>query len=168
MLHQEQKHLRYFNDLVKEFHARPTALMPFWNMAGWTLGVGTALMGREAAMACTEAVETVVGGHYNDQLRTLATLQLEDKGQLGSSTETGPSADCDFSLPIEPLAVQQPPEISTDFETFRAIIKECRDEELEHLDTAVEQDAMKAPFYAVLSGLIRSGCSMAISAAKVL
>jgi ubiquinone biosynthesis monooxygenase Coq7 len=30
------------------------------------LGTGTALMGREAAMACTEAVETVIGEHYDE------------------------------------------------------------------------------------------------------
>ena len=35
-------------------------------MAGYILGAGTALMGKEAAMACTEAVETVIGEHYNE------------------------------------------------------------------------------------------------------
>ena len=28
-------------------------------------GVGTALLGKEAAMACTVAVEEVIGEHYN-------------------------------------------------------------------------------------------------------
>ena len=37
----------------------------YWN------GCGTALIGKEAAMACTVAVETVIGGHYNQQLRVL-------------------------------------------------------------------------------------------------
>jgi ubiquinone biosynthesis monooxygenase Coq7 len=36
-------------------------------------------MGKEAAMACTEAVETVIGDHYNDQLRTL--YQMNDKNK---------------------------------------------------------------------------------------
>ena len=31
-------------------------------------GVSTALLGREAAMACTEAVETVVAEHYNEYI----------------------------------------------------------------------------------------------------
>ena len=38
------------------------------------LGFGTALMGKEAAMACTVAVEDAIGTHYSDQLRSL----LED------------------------------------------------------------------------------------------
>ena len=32
----------------------------------YAVGVGTALMGKKAAMACTEAVETEIGTHYND------------------------------------------------------------------------------------------------------
>ncbi|CAF4351154.1 unnamed protein product, partial [Rotaria magnacalcarata] len=32
---------------------------------------GTALLGKEAAMACTVAVEAVIGEHYNNQLRDL-------------------------------------------------------------------------------------------------
>jgi demethoxyubiquinone hydroxylase (CLK1/Coq7/Cat5 family) len=38
------------------------------------LGVGSALLGRNAAMACTQAVETVITQHYNDQLRQLHAL----------------------------------------------------------------------------------------------
>ena len=30
------------------------------------IGAGTALIGKEAAMACTVAVETVIGEHYNE------------------------------------------------------------------------------------------------------
>jgi ubiquinone biosynthesis monooxygenase Coq7 len=36
--------------------------------------VGSALLGRKAAMACTQAVETVITQHYNDQLRELHAL----------------------------------------------------------------------------------------------
>jgi ubiquinone biosynthesis monooxygenase Coq7 len=35
------------------------------------LGAGTALLGAEAAMACTVAIETVITEHYNDQLREM-------------------------------------------------------------------------------------------------
>ena len=41
------------------------------------LGAGTAFMGKEAARACTVAVETVIAEHYNDQLRTLSTKGFE-------------------------------------------------------------------------------------------
>lgn len=35
------------------------------------LGVGTALLGKEGAMACTIAVEELIGQHYNDQIKEL-------------------------------------------------------------------------------------------------
>jgi ubiquinone biosynthesis monooxygenase Coq7 len=35
-------------------------------------------MGKEAAMACTEAVEDVISEHYNDQLRELMEQHPED------------------------------------------------------------------------------------------
>jgi ubiquinone biosynthesis monooxygenase Coq7 len=40
--------------------------MPFWTAAGYTLGFATALLGKNAAMACTEAVEEVIQEHYNE------------------------------------------------------------------------------------------------------
>jgi ubiquinone biosynthesis monooxygenase Coq7 len=50
---------------------RPSLLLPLWHAAGYGLGAVTALMGDAAAMACTEAVETVIEEHYNNQLATL-------------------------------------------------------------------------------------------------
>lgn len=163
MLSQERKHLEFFNNLGEEFRIRPTLLMPFWHVAGWSVGVGTALLGKEAAMACTEAVETVVGNHYNDQLRTLATLSDEN---IMSSTNTMED-EPDFTIPIERTRPQSADSgKTTSLEDFRKIIKESRDEELEHLDTAIEQDAMKAPAYFLLSTLIQWGCQGAIQIAK--
>ena len=63
--------MQKFDELMERHRVRPTVLTPLWRVAGFALGAGTALMGREAAMACTVAVETTVGEHYNDQLRTL-------------------------------------------------------------------------------------------------
>lgn len=40
---------------------------------------GSALLGSQAAMACTVAVESVIVEHYNDQLRTLMNNQNENK-----------------------------------------------------------------------------------------
>ena len=64
-------HLRTLNRLAVERRVRPTALTPLWRIAGFVLGAGSAALGKEAAMACTVAVETVIGGHYNDQIREL-------------------------------------------------------------------------------------------------
>ena len=71
MADQEQEHIEKFNELIIEKRVRPTALLPLWNVAGFALGAGTALMGEKAAMACTVAVEKVIGEHYRDQQELL-------------------------------------------------------------------------------------------------
>jgi ubiquinone biosynthesis monooxygenase Coq7 len=71
MAMQEQRHLTHFDQLLNDRGIRPTLLQPFWNVAGHALGAVTALIGPDAAMACTAAVETEIDEHYGDQLRQL-------------------------------------------------------------------------------------------------
>lgn len=71
MARQEEGHRQRFDALMAERGVRPTALQPFWSFAGYALGAGTALLGPEAAMACTAAIETEIDKHYSDQLDTL-------------------------------------------------------------------------------------------------
>ena len=89
MAGQEQAHLDSFNRIVIARGVRPTALSPFWHVAGYALGAATALMGERAAMACTAAVEEVIDDHYGaqrDQLgeadpelsETIARFQAEE------------------------------------------------------------------------------------------
>lgn len=68
---QEDRHLRHFDTMLAERGVRPTILQPFWNVAGYALGAATALIGPEAAMACTAAVETEIDKHYAEQLDAL-------------------------------------------------------------------------------------------------
>ncbi|CAG8605547.1 3374_t:CDS:2 [Paraglomus brasilianum] len=82
MWDQEKVHLRTFDEIIPRYRVRPTLLRPLWETAGFMLGAGTALMGKEAAMACTEAVETVIGEHYNDQLRELINIDNEETTEL--------------------------------------------------------------------------------------
>jgi len=49
---------------------------------------------------------------------------------------------------------------------LRDVIQEFRDDELEHLDTAVEQDSQKAPAHAFLSSVVGLGCKVAIELCK--
>ena len=86
MLEQEKVHLSTFEKLIPEHRVRPTILLPLWNVAGFALGTffrseikfhvhcifvrcflgaGSALLGKEGAMACTVAVETAIGQHYD-------------------------------------------------------------------------------------------------------
>ena len=62
---------------------RPTALSPFWHVAGYAVGAATALMGERAAMACTVAVEEVIDEHYADQAARLG----DDESELRSMIE---------------------------------------------------------------------------------
>lgn len=71
MQDQEQVHLATFNQLITDADVRPTLLSPFWQVAGFALGAGTALLGEKAAMACTAAVEEVIDEHYEEQLQKL-------------------------------------------------------------------------------------------------
>jgi 3-demethoxyubiquinol 3-hydroxylase len=80
MAAQEQRHLKRFNSLMAERRVRPTALQPLWNVAGFALGAATALMSEEAALACTDAVETEIDKHYASQLKQLG----EDDPELAS------------------------------------------------------------------------------------
>ena len=71
MADQEQEHIETFEKLILNHRVRPTALLPVWNVAGYFLGVATAMMGEKAAMACTVAVEKVIGEHYHKQIALL-------------------------------------------------------------------------------------------------
>ncbi|XP_015414478.1 PREDICTED: 5-demethoxyubiquinone hydroxylase, mitochondrial isoform X1 [Myotis davidii] len=82
MWDQEKDHLKKFSELMVAFRVRPTILMPFWNVVGFALGAGTALLGREGAMACTVAVEESIAHHYNNQIRTLMEEDPEKYEEL--------------------------------------------------------------------------------------
>lgn len=77
MLEQEVVHRQWFDQFLVERGARPTLLQPFWHVAGFALGAATALIGPEAAMACTAAVETEIDLHYTKQLEELGQSEPE-------------------------------------------------------------------------------------------
>jgi ubiquinone biosynthesis monooxygenase Coq7 len=61
---------------------RPTMLQPFWHVAGFALGAATALLGPQAAMACTAAIETEIDDHYGRQLDDLGGQDPELSGAI--------------------------------------------------------------------------------------
>ncbi|XP_069503237.1 5-demethoxyubiquinone hydroxylase, mitochondrial isoform X1 [Ambystoma mexicanum] len=126
MWDQEKEHLTKFKELMIAHRVRPTVLLPVWNVAGFMLGAGTALLGKEGAMACTVAVEESISQHYNNQIRTL---------------------------------MEEDPEI---YKELLQIIKNFRDDELEHHDIGLEHDAEMAPAYSVLKSVIQIGCRAAV------
>lgn len=66
MLETEKKHLKVAEKLLQQHRVRPSLLNPIWSIAGSALGGFSALLGKEGAMAATEAVETVIGEHYDE------------------------------------------------------------------------------------------------------
>ncbi len=136
MYDQEAGHFATFNKLLAKHRVRPTAMYPVWKAAASILGWSTGVMGREASMACTEAVETEIGNHYNGQVRELFRWiqEIKSKGE----------------------------EIDPELEELINTLKRIRDEELEHLDHAVENDAKQAQPYEPLTNVIRYGCRGAI------
>jgi ubiquinone biosynthesis monooxygenase Coq7 len=82
MAAQEKRHLDAFDKLIGERRVRPTALHPLWHVAGYALGAATALLGREAAMACTVAVEEVIDEHYQKQAAALGADDPELKTMI--------------------------------------------------------------------------------------
>ncbi|MFC0633606.1 demethoxyubiquinone hydroxylase family protein [Brevundimonas balnearis] len=78
----EAVHLARFQELLTQHRVRPTALLPFWRVAAHALGAGTALMGDKAAHACTEAVETVIGEHYDRQIAEIRERDPELAAEL--------------------------------------------------------------------------------------
>ncbi|ODT86042.1 demethoxyubiquinone hydroxylase family protein [Phenylobacterium sp. SCN 70-31] len=84
MAAEEGEHLARFETLLNDRRVRPTLMAPVWRLAGFGLGAATALMGEKAAHACTEAVETVIGEHYADQVAELETRDPELAAQLAA------------------------------------------------------------------------------------
>jgi ubiquinone biosynthesis monooxygenase Coq7 len=122
MAMQEAAHREEFDAMIVRRGVRPTLLQPVWSAAGFALGAATALLGPEAAMACTAAVETEIERHYSQQLEELG---------------------------------DEDPELAARIEKFR-------DDEREHHHAAIAGGAERAPAYALLSGVIRLGCRLAI------
>jgi ubiquinone biosynthesis monooxygenase Coq7 len=82
MQEQEEVHLATFSRLITERRVRPTALLPFWNIAGFALGAVTAAMGPRAAMACTVAVEETIDEHYAAQEAALDDTESDLKATI--------------------------------------------------------------------------------------
>jgi ubiquinone biosynthesis monooxygenase Coq7 len=109
MAAQEEVHLNAFNKLLPEHGVRPTALLPLWHVAGYALGVGSALLGEKAAMAATVAVESVITEHYDEQLASgaLEPVSLQATVQQFRNEEmehhdTGLAHDAE-AAPLYPL-----------------------------------------------------------------
>ena len=67
----EKEHLEYFEKEIQKRNMKPTYFLPLWDLMGISLGFGTALLGKKAAMLCTASVEEVIENHYENQLNKI-------------------------------------------------------------------------------------------------
>ena len=92
-LSHEVEHLGLFRALMGPRGSRPCRAMWLWGVGGTALGLATGLLGRQAILICTEAVERTVHRHLDEQLRfldgrdaemfgTIASIQAQELGHL--------------------------------------------------------------------------------------
>ena len=78
----EKEHLEYFEKEIQKRKIKPTYFLPLWDVMGISLGFGTALLGKKAAMLCTASVEEVIEDHYKNQLKSLGNDEIELKNKI--------------------------------------------------------------------------------------
>lgn len=96
MWDEEKEHLDITERLLAEHKVNPTAFTPLFKVLAYglgklsaliissfqRLGFGTAVIGKRGAMACTIAVEELIGEHYNKQMKLLLELDPKDNIEL--------------------------------------------------------------------------------------
>ena len=82
MKEQEKEHLEYFETEIQKRKIKPTYLLPLWDLMGVSLGFGTALLGKKAAMLCTASVEEVIEAHYENQLKKIGSDEKDLKAKI--------------------------------------------------------------------------------------
>ncbi|MBB4234162.1 demethoxyubiquinone hydroxylase family protein [Rhizobium esperanzae] len=99
MREDEIDHCRLFREAMPARRAKPCRVMAFWSLGGFVLGILTALGGRDMIWICTEAVESTVHRHLEDQLAFLkerdpklhvliATIQEQELAHLRKAEES--------------------------------------------------------------------------------
>lgn len=89
----EIDHCRIFREAMTKRRSRPCYAMWLWGLGGSALGLITALMGKNAIMVCTAAVERTVHRHLEEQIEFLtgrdealkaaiAEIQAQELGHL--------------------------------------------------------------------------------------
>ena len=72
----EKEHLDFFEKELKIRSIEPTKFLPLWDILGVTLGFGSTIMGKKAAMLCTASVEEIIDKHYQNQINQ---LEIDEK-----------------------------------------------------------------------------------------
>jgi len=82
MKEHEFEHFDYFEKEIQKRNIKPTKLLPLWDLLGVSLGFGTAMLGKKAAMLCTASVEEVIDEHYKNQTYKLKEDEKDLKKKI--------------------------------------------------------------------------------------
>ena len=78
----EKEHCDFFETEIKKRKITPTKFLPLWDLMGVSLGFGSTLLGKKAAMLCTASVEEVIDKHYLDQIKQLDKNETKLKNKI--------------------------------------------------------------------------------------
>ena len=78
----EKEHCEFFEKEIKKRNIKTTKLLPLWDLLGVTLGFGSTLLGKKAAMLCTASVEEVIDKHYQNQINQLGSDEKDLKKKI--------------------------------------------------------------------------------------
>ena len=78
----EVEHCKFFENEIKKRKIKPTKFLPLWDILGVSLGFGSTLLGKKAAMLCTASVEEVIDKHYLNQINQLGIEEKELKKKI--------------------------------------------------------------------------------------
>ena len=87
MKEHEKEHFEYFEKEIQKRNIKPTSLLPLWDLMGVSLGFGSAILGKKAAMLCTASVEEVIDQHYKNQIKKLGKDEEELKKKIQKFNE---------------------------------------------------------------------------------
>ena len=78
----EKEHCDFFENEIKKRNIKPTKFLPLWDLLGVSLGFGSTIIGKKAAMLCTASVEEVIDKHYQNQINQLGSDEKELKKNI--------------------------------------------------------------------------------------
>ena len=82
MMEHEKEHANYFENEIKKRNINPTKFLPLWDLLGVSLGFGSTILGKKAAMLCTASVEEVIDKHYQNQIQQIEWDEKELKNKI--------------------------------------------------------------------------------------
>ena len=82
MMEHEKEHANYFENEIKKRNINPTKFLPLWDLLGVSLGFGSTILGKKAAMLCTASVEEVIDKHYQNQIQQIESDEKELKNKI--------------------------------------------------------------------------------------